>query len=187
MAFDGGSSMGDASPVNAGASINAEVATALNPAIYEDRFSTVVDITEDPYNADPTGEEPINQALARAWDDETLIVFPQGQYKMNQGFRRTGWRDIGLVGQNAVTRHGEVETINGYTVDEGEYRGGTMLFRIGTMNQPHQGEFVFGGFIFDWARENAGMRGLYAMINDRAEIRNLAFKGVHDLGSHGNM
>jgi hypothetical protein len=107
MAFDGGSSMGDANPVNAGASINAEVATALDPVLYEDRFSTVVDITDDPSNADPTGEEPINQAFARAWDDETLIVFPQGQYTMNRPFQRTGWRDVGLIGQNAVIRHSE--------------------------------------------------------------------------------
>ena len=188
MAFDGGSSMGEGNPANAGATnIDTGVTTVIDPAAYEDRFSNVVDITDDPYNADPTGEEAIDDALMMAWEDDTLIVFPQGQYKMNQGFRRTGWRDVGLVGQNAVIRHGEVDAINGHTVDEGEYRGGTMLFRIGTMSQPHQGEFVFGGFIFDWARENAGMRGLYAMINDRAEIRNIAFNGVHDLGSHGNM
>jgi hypothetical protein len=187
MAFDGGSSMGDANPVNAGSSIDAEMATALDPARYENRFSDVVDITDDPYNTDPTGEEPINQALARAWDDDTLIVFPQGQYTMDRGFRRTGWSDVGLIGQNAVIRHSEVEAIDGHFIEEGEYRGSTMLFRIGTANQPHQGEFVFGGFIFDWACENAGMRGLYAMIGDRAEIRNIAFNGVHNLGTHGNM
>lgn len=188
MAFDGGSSMGEGNPADAGATdIDAEVATAIDPAAYEDRFSNVVDITDDPYNADPTGEEPIGDALRMAWEDDTLIVFPQGQYKMNQGFRRTGWRDVGLIGQNAVIRHGEVNAIHGHTVDEGEYRGGTMLFQIGTVDTPHQGEFVFGGFIFDWSRENAGMRGLYAMIGDRAEIRNIAFSGVHDLGTHGNM
>jgi hypothetical protein len=187
MVLDGGSSMGDASPVSAGSNINAEVATALDPSAYEDRFSNVVDITDDPYNADPSGEEPIGDALSMAWEDDTLIVFPQGQYTMNQGFRRTGWRDVGLVGQNAVIRHGEVEAIDGHTVEEGAFRSSTMLFRIGTVNQPHQGEFVFGGFIFDWARENAGMRGLYAIVGDRAEIRNIAFNGVHDLGTHGNM
>jgi hypothetical protein len=188
MIFDGGSSLGEGNPANAGAtSTNTDVATVLDPSAYEDRFSNVVDITDDPYNADPSGEEPIGDALSMAWEDDTLIVFPQGQYTMNQGFRRTGWRDIGLVGQNAVIRHGEVKAIDGHFVEEGEYRGSTMLFRIGTVNQPHQGEFVFGGFIFDWARENAGMHGLYAMIGDRAEIRNIAFNGVHDLGTHGNM
>jgi hypothetical protein len=101
---------------------------------------------------------------------------------MDQGFRRTGWHDVGLVGQNAVVRHGEVEAIDGHSIEEGEYRGSMMLFRIETANQPHQGEFIF-----DWTRENAGMRGLYAMIGDRAEIRNIAFDGVHDLGTHGNM
>lgn len=187
MAFDGGASMGKGSPLNAGANINTEVPTAIDPAAYEDRFSEVVDITEEPYNADPTGEEPIDEALMMAWEDDRLIVFPQGQYKMNQGFRRTGWQDVGLVGQNAVIRHGDVEVIHGHRVEEGEFRGGTMLFELGTMSSPHRGELVFGGFIFDWDRENAGMQGLYAMVDSRAEIRNIAFNGVHDLGTHGNM
>jgi hypothetical protein len=69
MVFDGGFSLGEGNPANAGANIDAEVATTLDPAIYEGRFGTVVDITEDPYDADPTGEEPIGDALIMAWED----------------------------------------------------------------------------------------------------------------------
>jgi hypothetical protein len=188
MAFDGGSSMGEANPANAASNINTEVPTALDPAAYEDRFSKVVDITEEPYNADPTGEEPIDEALMMAWEDDTLIVFPQGQYKMNRGFRRTGWEDIGLIGQNAVIRHGEVEAIDGHTVTEGEYRGSTMMFRLGTSSTPHQGDLIFGGFIFDWGwHENAGMQGLNAFVDGRLEVRNIVFNGLHSLGTHGNI
>jgi hypothetical protein len=71
MAFDGGSSMGDANPANAGTNIDAEVATVLDLVMYEDRFNTMVDITEDPYDADPTGEVPIGDALIVAWEDSS--------------------------------------------------------------------------------------------------------------------
>jgi hypothetical protein len=188
MAFDGGSSMGEANPANAGSNINAEVPTVLDPAAYEDRFIEVVDITEDPYDADPRGEEPIGDALRMAWEDDTLIMFPQGQYKMIQPFRRTGGEDVGLIGQNAVIRHGKVETIDGHFVTEGEYHGSTMMFRLGTSSRPHQGDLVFGGFIFDWGwSENAGMQGLNAFVDGNLEVRNIAFNGLHSLGTHGNI
>lgn len=108
-----------------------------------------MNLVED-YGADPTGEEPIGPALSQAWGNDTLIVVPEGLYTMNQGFRRTNSANVELIGQNAVIRHGRVDAINGHVVTAGEYEGGTMLFRIGTPSAPHQGEFVFGGFIFDW-------------------------------------
>lgn len=47
--------MDEANPANARATnVNADVPTALDPAAYEDRFSKVTDITDNPYNADPT-------------------------------------------------------------------------------------------------------------------------------------
>ncbi|ELY58837.1 hypothetical protein C492_11505, partial [Natronococcus jeotgali DSM 18795] len=97
----------DASPGGTGQlagadDINQQVSTSIDPTAYEDRFSRTVVLTDDPYNADPTGEEPIDDALMMAWEDDTLIVLPEGQYKMNQQFRRTGWHDVGLIGQNAV-------------------------------------------------------------------------------------
>lgn len=69
---------------------------------------------------------------------------------MNRGFRRTERKDGGLIGQNALIRYGTVEAINGHVVTEGEYRGGTMVFRLRTHSRPHQGDLVFGGLIFDW-------------------------------------
>ncbi|WP_169333453.1 hypothetical protein [Natronococcus jeotgali] len=179
--------LGSASTDVAAGDIDRQVPTSIDPAAYKDQFSNTVVLTDDPYNADPTGEEPINNALMMAWEDDTLIVLPEGQYKMNQGFRRTGWRNVGLIGQNAVIRHGTVEAIDGHHVTEGEFQGGTMLFELGTPSEPHRGDLVFGGLIFDWTPENAGMQGLYAMVGDRAEIRNISFQGVHSLGTHGNM
>jgi len=70
-------------------SIDTDVATALDPSAYENRFSNGVDVTDDSYNADPSGEEPIGDALSMPWEDGTRIVFPQVEYKMIQEFRRS--------------------------------------------------------------------------------------------------
>jgi hypothetical protein len=166
---------------------SSEVTPLLDPNRYADRFDNVVNLVEDA-GADPTGEEPIGDALSSAWDDNTLIVVPEGVYKMNRAFRRTRWENVGLIGQGAVIRHGEVEAIRGHYVTEGEYSGSTMLFRLGTAGNPHQGDLVFGGFIFDWAwHEDAGMQGINAFVDGRLEIMNLVFYGRHSLGTHGNM
>jgi hypothetical protein len=190
MMEDGGASMGQGGPMNAGAAVSGDVTPALSPEMYEDRFDEIIDLTSDlppDLQADPTGEEPIDDALTAGWDDDTLLVLPQGQYKMNRGFRRTRYNNAGLIGQHAVIRHGAVDRIDGHTVLEGEYEGGTMMFRIGTSANPH-GDLVFGGLIFDWSwHENAGMQGLNAFVDGRAEIRNIVFAGLHSLGTHGNM
>lgn len=187
MAFDGGASMGESSPsVQPVTNLPGEVTPAISPAAYEDRFSEVVNLVED-YGADPAGEEPINNALESAWANDRLIVLPGGEYKMNRQFRRTNTSNVGLIGQNAVIRHGEVEAIEGHTADRGEYIGSTMMFRLGTSTSPH-GDLVFGGFIFDWAwHEDAGMQGLNAFIDGQAEIRNIVFHGTHSLGSFANL
>lgn len=162
------------------------VSTALDPGAYADRFETVTNLVED-HGADPTGEEPIGDALSSAWSDDTLIVLPPGEYKMNRWFRRTGSRDVGLIGQNAVIRHGRVDSIHSHRVNRGEYMGNTMLFRLGVPENPHRGELVFGGLIFDWSEENSGMQGLNAHVDGELEVRNILFNGMHDLGTHGNM
>ncbi len=160
--------------------------TALRPDHYADRFSEVVNLVDD-FGADSSGEQPIDAPLRQAWDNDRLIVLPEGEYKMNRPFRRTRTSNVGLIGQNATIRHGEVKAINRHTVDRGEYTGSTMMFRIGTSTNPH-GDLVFGGLIFDWGwHENAGMQGLNAFIDGQAEIRNIAFQGTHSLGSFANL
>ncbi|MFC4990329.1 hypothetical protein [Saliphagus infecundisoli] len=163
-----------------------DIPTALPPDQYAPRFSEVVNLVDD-FGADPSGEHPIDAPLRQAWDNDRLIVLPEGEYKMNRPFRRTSTSNVGLIGQNALIRHGRVEAIEGHTVDQGEYTGSTMMFRIGTSTNPH-GDLVFGGLIFDWGwHANAGMQGLNAFIDGEAEIRNIVFHGTHSLGSFANL
>lgn len=165
-----------------------EVSTALDPSQYADQFESVVDIVED-FEADPTGQESINPALEDAWADDRLIVFPPGQYKMTESFDRTGRRvNAGIIGMNAVIRHGRVDAIHGHRVREGEYHGNVRMFNMGTRPDPLRGKFLFGGFIFDWNwSENAGMQGLHTHVDGELEVRNIQFHGIHSLGCHGNM
>lgn len=160
---------------------------SIDPTNYAGRFDRIVNIAEvDPEL--PNGEKSINETLDSVVEDGTLVFFPQGQYKMTRPFRRTGGTDIGLIGDNAVIRHGRVDAIHKHTVTQGEYAGSSMMFRIGTGDDPHHGSLVFGGFVFDWSwSENAGLQGLNAQVDGQAEIRNIYFHGVHSLGSHGNL
>ncbi|WP_232833795.1 hypothetical protein [Saliphagus sp. LR7] len=155
---------------------------SINPSAVKGRFDDV-----ENYGADPTGEEPINEHLEAAWSDDTLIVLPKGEYKTNRKFRQTTTSNVGLIGQNAVIRHGEVNTIHGHLVLEGGYQGGTMMFRLGTPSNPH-GDLLIGGLIFDWGwSENAGMQAINAFVEGEGEIRNIVFNGTHSLGTHGNI
>ncbi|MEM4782011.1 MAG: hypothetical protein QXG03_10695 [Halalkalicoccus sp.] len=108
---------------------------------------------------------------------------------MNSSFRATGHSgNLGVTGNEAVIRHGEVRAINGHTVTDGEFQGDTRLFNIGNPRNPHAGDFVFGGLIFDWAwSEHAGMQGLNLHTTGTAEVRNIYFHGVHSLGTHGSI
>lgn len=177
----------EGSEMNGGEAVGGMGPASLNPELYADHFDRIVFATD--VGADPTGEQAIDPILNAELQPGTLLHFPEGVYKMNQNFRATGRTgNIGITGDQAVIRHGRVDAIDGHVVTEGEYSGGTMLFRIGTPSRPHHGYLVFGGLIFDWSwSENAGMQGLNAFIGGQAEIRNVRFEGVHSLGTHGNM
>ena len=63
----------------------------------EDR--EVVNIVED-FGADPTGEEPINDALDAAIEDDTEVVFPEGEYWIDGiGYRNWDVSNLALVGE----------------------------------------------------------------------------------------
>ncbi|WP_331232287.1 hypothetical protein [Natronorarus salvus] len=179
--------MGPDLDVDLGAS---EVSTAIDPDEYDDQFSRYVHLADE-MGADPTGQEDATPVIESAWSNDTLIDFGDGEYKMNSRVRRMGSENVGLIGQNAVIRHGDVEAINGHTVTSGEYIGNTILFNIGSGDdryEPHYGTFLLGGFTFDWGwHYDAGMQATSAQVDGTLEIRNIQFAGVHSLGTHGNL
>lgn len=63
-----------------------------------DRAATgvVIDITQAPYNADPTGSADCRNALASAWgaaSPGSVIYFPPGRYRFASGAIYTGYKD----------------------------------------------------------------------------------------------
>jgi hypothetical protein len=71
-------------------------------------FDRTVDIVEQ-YGADPTGEEPVNDALVEAMAEGTLVTFPPGEYRLSGPLRIRHDR-VGLVGKGAV----RLESPRGY-------------------------------------------------------------------------
>ena len=59
-----------------------------------DRYEDYVDISE--MNVDQEGGEPIDDALRRAVDDDTLVVFPSGDYLV-QDFSFSGLDNVGFL------------------------------------------------------------------------------------------
>ena len=80
----------------AGAAALATLGTGSTGAT-EDR--EVVNIVEE-FGADPTGEEPINDALDAAIQDDTEVVFPEGEYWIDGiGYRNWSVSNVALVGE----------------------------------------------------------------------------------------
>ena len=84
-----------------------------------EEYGTVVDIVED-FGADPTGAEPIDGILEEAVQNDTKVIFPEGEYYLETGgLHRNGAGtaasftpeetpeeyvfDVALVGEGDVT------------------------------------------------------------------------------------
>jgi len=104
---------------------------------YYDDYATVVDVTEA--GADDTGSESITPVLEKLRDDNTLLVFPEGEYFMDEQFRFTGFDNFGVVGENATLVPADFHEFNGP-----RYR----LFRLGVSSRPG-GRVRFEGFDVD--------------------------------------
>ena len=102
-----------------------------NPAVATDEYDAVVDIVAD-YGADDTGTEPINDALDAAVDDNTKVIFPDGEYWIDgAGYHNWDVSNLALVGEgNASLRptadsnpvllvlHGDRIRVENFTIDQ---------------------------------------------------------------------
>ncbi|MDS0477595.1 right-handed parallel beta-helix repeat-containing protein [Natrinema sp. 1APR25-10V2] len=140
---------------------------------YYDEYSTVVDVTEA--GADDTGDEPITPVLEDLRDDDTLLVFPEGRYYMDEQFRFTGFDNFGLVGENAT-----LVPANYYDFAGPQYR----LFRLGVSYSPGS-RIRFEGFDVDQTAPETGIRTIEAYASDRLEVRDVTIHGQHDSGTWG--
>lgn len=158
-------------------------APVSNPKQYASEFDNVVNMVEA--GADPKGNKDVSPVIQREIGSDTLLVFPRGIYKMNSQVRRVGLRNLGIIGQGAVLRHGKITAIDGFDATEGEFTGPAQHFKIGIPDDPHKGKFVFGGFIADWRGNNTGIQILNHHTDGKSVIENVQQRGMHDLGCQG--
>jgi len=139
---------------------------------YYDEYATVVDVTEA--GADDTGTESITPVLEDLRSDDTLLVFPEGEYFMDEQFRFTGFDNFGVVGENATLIPADFHEFDGP-----QYR----LFRLGVSYSPG-GHLRFEGLDVDQSAPDTGIRAIEAYA-DRLEVRDVTIDGFHDSGTWG--
>ncbi|ELY44551.1 hypothetical protein C495_11639 [Natronorubrum sulfidifaciens JCM 14089] len=140
---------------------------------YYDDYGTVIDVVEA--GADNTGTEPITPVLDELRADDTLLVFPEGRYYMDEQFRFTGFDNFGMVGQNAT-----LVPANYHEFDGPQYR----LFRLGVSYRPGR-RLRFEGFDVDQTAPETGIRTIETYVSDRLEVRDIIIRGQHDSGTWG--
>ena len=86
----------------AGAAALATGLSAASPAAADEDYDTVIDVVAD-LGADNTGDEPINDVLEEAVDDDTKVVFPDGEYWIDGSFRNDQVSNVALVGEGDAT------------------------------------------------------------------------------------
>lgn len=152
----------------------ASTTAAADPhAEYEDEYSNVVDVVDA--GADPNGNESITPVLERNRADDTLFVFPEGRYFMDEQFRFTGFQNVGFVGDDATLVPADYHQFDGP-----QYR----LFRLGTTNNPGA-RLRFQKFDVDQTAPDTGIRTIEANVSERLEVRNITIRGQHDSGTWG--
>lgn len=132
---------------------------------YADRYSSVVNLAEA--GADTGAGVPIDDVLHGAIDDDTLVFFPPGRYRLDSELQLPSFEHVGMFGRNAtiVPRKGQA----GY------------LFAIGRPGKARG--FRFEGFTFDFRAAGTGPRAIQARIDDGLIVRDVAVRGRQDTDS----
>lgn len=140
---------------------------------YFEEFGTVIDVVEA--GADNTGNESVVDVIRKYRDDDTLLVFPPGEYYMDEQVRFTDFEKFGLVGNDAT-----LVPANFHDFEGPQYR----LFRLGVDYSPGN-RLVFEGFDVDQTAPDTGIRVLEAVVEDGLEVRDVVVEGQHDSGTWG--
>lgn len=140
---------------------------------YRAEFDTIVDVTD--IGADDTGTASVSNVIDDAAADDTLLYFPPGRYRMDSQVRFTGFRQFGMVGNDATLVPDDYYSFEGPT-----YR----LFRMGVDYNPGY-RLVFDGFTVDQTAPETGIRVMDAVVDDGLEVRDVTIEGTHNSGTFG--
>lgn len=124
-------------------------------------FDTVTELTETGF--DPTGEEPISEAIADAASDGVLLSLPSGTFPIGEGLTLRGLDRFGIAGKDT-------------TIVPSSETSGTVLFARGT------GAVHISNLQFDLSAEDIGRRALDIRSPDDIVIRDVSVTGRLDGG-----
>lgn len=127
-----------------------------------DAFERTVDIVAA--GADPTGREPIGDALRAQAVEDTLVEFPPGRYRLAEEFIPDVSR-FGMRGPDAT-----IVPTDG---------NDQLLFGLG--GRSPASTLVVSGFTFDFRAPDTGGRPLLARADDRVLARDLTVVGEVDV------
>lgn len=144
---------------------DAEEAEVEPPASlpFADEYGTLVDVVEA--GADPAGEETIEPVLQSVADDDTLLYFPEGTYRMGGAIDFPTFRNLALVGGPATI------------VPESGYEGYLLLLGWDGGGRRARVE----NLTFDLRAPDAGARPLQVLAND-LQVRDVSVVGRQNRG-----
>ncbi|WP_394329258.1 right-handed parallel beta-helix repeat-containing protein [Natronorubrum daqingense] len=148
-------------------------ATANPESEYGGNYDNVVNVADA--GADTSGSQSINPVLEDVRADNTLLVFPEGRYYMDEQFRFTGFDQFGMVGDGAT-----LVPANYHDFAGPQFR----LFRLGVSYSPG-GDLLFEGFDVDQTASDTGIRVIEANVSQHLEVRDITIDGEHDSGTWG--
>jgi hypothetical protein len=137
--------------------------TRPSPGSLRDVYSSVVNVVEE--GADATGGESVGDVVESAVDDDTLLVFPRGEYRMSEPLDVDSFSKLGLLGDGAVIR-----PPTGYA----DY-----LFGLGSDSDAT--DLHVEGFEFDFTAPNTGARPIHAAVEDGLFVRDVRVRGQQDV------
>lgn len=127
------------------------------------KFDNISNIVND-YGADNSGKDPIDDALLAAMDDNTLIKFPEGRYKISDEIVDGNYQTIGFTGEGSV----EIVPEDG--------------FNNRVLNLFNVDELLFEGIDIDISASGT-TAGLRFDTNDRFVVQDVEYIGR---GTHPN-
>lgn len=131
-----------------------------SPRPYAERFEHIVNMVKA--GADPTGGESITPILQSRARDDTLFVFPEGTYLMDETWELRSFSNIGVIGEGATVTI--PENFKNY------------LFALGAPGRAR--DVLFENMHFDCTADNSGARVLEARVDDGLEVRDVTVEGV---------
>ncbi|MWG33843.1 hypothetical protein [Halomarina oriensis] len=124
-------------------------------------FSTTVDMVEDA-GCDPTGGTDCSTIIEDAAADDTLLVFPEGEYRIANPVVLDGYTTVGVRGEGEAT----------FAWDSGFDRNKSFAVEA-------TDEFYYEGIDWDITAKNCAP-GLYFEVDSRAHVEDLEVVGRGD-------